>query len=192
MPCTLCHTCRGPIQRVLHDVEYCQSCRHYQRPLTHGYANPSPSRAELALCEAHTETKDTTENALWEDADIIHRYSRSDAINDGYLVEVPEHLRNEFGIRFHVALTRAVWDDYVGVPDDLKGQEDESGRLADILLMFHHAAKRADPGVTQLTFEVIVRQDRRNELPPPITLKAIVDGGDDGAGAITILKPNED
>ncbi|MCY4511649.1 MAG: hypothetical protein OXG35_32490, partial [Acidobacteria bacterium] len=45
--------------------------------------------------------------SLFEDADVIHRYTRAQAIKDGTLVDVTETAR-EAGWRFPVALTAAV------------------------------------------------------------------------------------
>jgi len=78
------------------------------------------------------------------------------------------------------------------IPEELKEMQDEASRLADILVMFHHAAKHAPPGAEHITFQVIVRQTRQETLPSPITLKAVIEAGDDGNGAITILLPDED
>lgn len=192
MPCTLCHTCKKTIQHVLNQMEFCPHCQQYQCPLSHGFQNPAPTEAEQTPCEALTVDSLTNPTDPWDNADIISRYSRATAIEDGMLVEVPPALCKEFGIRFSLALTRAVWDDYVTVPEPLKGFQDEQGRLADILTMFHLAAKRSAPPSTQIMFQVIIQQEHHDSLPPPITLKAIVDGGDDGLGALTILKPHED
>ena len=60
----------------------------------------------------------------------IHRYTRAQAIADGALIDVSEVAR-EAGITRPVALTRAVWDRYVRVPQGVIGQ-DEAGRLWDI------------------------------------------------------------
>jgi hypothetical protein len=46
---------------------------------------------------------------MFENADLIHRYSRADAIRDGELVDVSATAR-EARIRYPVALTRAVWE----------------------------------------------------------------------------------
>jgi hypothetical protein len=52
---------------------------------------------------------------MFENADLIHSYSRADALRDGVLIEVTETAR-EAGSRFPVALTLAVWERYVAVP----------------------------------------------------------------------------
>jgi hypothetical protein len=45
---------------------------------------------------------------MFEDADLIHSYTRTDALRDGVLIDVSAVAR-EAGIRYPVALTRAVW-----------------------------------------------------------------------------------
>lgn len=68
---------------------------------------------------------------MFDDSDLIHVYTRAQAIEDGVLVDVTETAK-EAGIRYPVAITQAVWAEYVAVPDGVEGQ-DENGRLWDIL-----------------------------------------------------------
>ena len=77
--------------------------------------------------------------------DLIHSYTRQQAIEDGVLVDVSETAR-EAGIRYPVALTRAVWARYVEVPLGVECQ-DEEGRLWDILWMFRYGAEGAGPSL---------------------------------------------
>ncbi len=82
------------------------------------------------------------ENNAWEDAEIIHAYSRADAIRDGALISVDETLSKQAGLNFPVALCRDVWDTYVDWTDaDTKRQthQDLKGRLWDILCMLKFA-----------------------------------------------------
>jgi hypothetical protein len=44
---------------------------------------------------------------------VIHAYTRADALRDGNLVAVPDALAREAGITVPVALTRAAWEDCV-------------------------------------------------------------------------------
>jgi hypothetical protein len=85
---------------------------------------------------------------MFENADLIHRYSRADAIRDGVLFDVSATAR-EAGIRFPVALTRAVWERCVFVPPGVLFQ-DEAGRLWEVCW-------RPPEG----TLKVSVRQDLR-------------------------------
>src|SRR5438874_9667984 len=99
---------------------------------------------------------------MFENADLIHRYSRADALRDGVLVDVSATGR-EAGIRYPVALTRAVWERCVAVPPGVVCH-DESGRLWDVLFLLALAARRCD-GV-EVRFAVHVRNDNRERTPP--------------------------
>ncbi|HJT20088.1 MAG TPA: DUF6573 family protein [Nitrospira sp.] len=191
--CGHCHACGNPIKHVLGEKEWCPNCRAYQRPVTHGYHNPAPSAVEQHACTQtpappSEQAADSTD--IWAGAEILSRYTRRQAIEDGVLVEIPESIRKEFGIVFPLAMTRTVWDDYIAVPESLRGLQDEQGRLADVLMMFRLRAKQCQDD--QFLFRVIIQQEKDKPLPAPITLKAVIDGGDAGEGAITIMLPNED
>ena len=64
---------------------------------------------------------------MFEEADLIHSYTRADALRDGVLIDVSAVAR-EAGIRYPVALTRAAWGRCVAVPPGVLCQ-DEAGRL---------------------------------------------------------------
>lgn len=64
--------------------------------------------------------------------EVIHSYTRAQAIEDGYLVDVTETAR-EAGFVWPVAMTRAVWEDCVEwCEEDSKRQthQDLSGRMS--------------------------------------------------------------
>ena len=130
-----------------------------------------------------------TSKGFWDDAEVIYAYTRAQALEDGVLVDVSETAR-EAGIRFPVALTRAVWAEYVEVPEGVLGQDDR-GRLWDILWMFRCAAAKFQ-GDT-LFFKLYVR-NRNGELSRRdlVTLKAICGPGDDAEPVITIMLREED
>ena len=58
-------------------------------------------------------------------------YTRAQAIEDGILVDVSETAR-EAGFKIPVAVTRAVWDSLVALPEGYQGFQDERGRLWDV------------------------------------------------------------
>src|SRR3954465_10255376 len=93
---------------------------------------------------------------MFENADLIHRYSRADALRDGVLVDVSATAR-EAGIRFPVALTRAVWERGVAVPPGVLCQ-DEAGRLWDVLWLLACAVRRCGRGPA-VRFAVHVRNN---------------------------------
>ena len=78
---------------------------------------------------------------MFENVEMIHRYSRADAIRDGVLIDVSAVAR-EAGIRYPVTLTRAAWEKCVAVPPGVVCR-DESGRLWDVCWMLVCALRRA-------------------------------------------------
>lgn len=136
--------------------------------------------------------QNTTSSALHEVfGEVIHSYTRAQAIDDGVLVDVSETAR-EAGIVFPVALTRSVWEQYVEIPAGVRCQ-DVAGRLWDIVWMLKCAIKRSTGG-SVITFQLYVRNSNRSRLDRRdlVTLKAICGPGDDAEPVITVSLPNED
>ena len=127
---------------------------------------------------------------MFEEADLIHSYSRADALRDGVLIDVSPTAR-EAGFKFPVALTRAAWERCVTVPPGVLCQ-DEAGRLWDVLTMLRFAARGARGGATEVRFGVHVRNDNRERTPPLVRRKAVCGPGDEGEPVITVMMPDED
>ena len=127
---------------------------------------------------------------------VIYSYTRSQAIADGFQIEVSK-VAKEAGITFHVFLTRAVYDNYVTVPAGITGQ-DEAGRLWDIVWMTRFAILKARPGQGgqcgshRLPVALYVRNDNQRAR----LIKLIATCGpldiDDPQPAITVMMPDED
>lgn len=135
-----------------------------------------------------------TNTSLFENADIVHTYTRQQALEDGLLVDVSE-LAREAGFRYPVAVTLAVHENYVHwTEEDNKRQtyQDIEGRLWDILWMMRLQKKRiSETGLFE--FYCIPRNDKsRRQTPIKTTLKALCHGDDEGEPVITIMLPNED
>lgn len=128
-----------------------------------------------------------------EGFEIVHAYSRAEAIEDGEFVDVnavyPD-LIADAGIKFPVAMTRRVWEKCVEVPAGVWFQ-DEKGRAWDILWLFACAARRERLS-SRVIFGVHVRKDNREAVPPLVQLVAAVGPGDEGEPVITIMFPDED
>jgi len=122
---------------------------------------------------------------------VIYQYTRSQAIADGFQIEVTKTAQ-EAGIRFPVFITRGVYEQCVAVPPGVTGQ-DEAGRLWDVVWMLRFAIIRSQPGTSRLTVALYVRN---SETRPPRLTKLIATAGavdiDDPAPAITVLLPDED
>jgi hypothetical protein len=122
--------------------------------------------------------------------DLIHRYTRADALRDGVLIDVSQTAR-EAGIRYPVALTRAVWERCVRVPTGVLCQ-DEAGRLWDVAWMLACAIRRQDGGAREVRFGVHVRNDNRDRTPPLVRLRAVCGPGDDGEPVLPVMMPTDD
>lgn len=114
--------------------------------------------------------------------EVIHSYSRKEAIADGVLIDVSE-MASECGIRYSVVVTSGVWAKCVEVPEGVEGQ-DEEGRLWDVLTMFRYAIRKASK-TSSVSFSVLVRSDHR--APKPVDLYAVCGPGDDSEPVITIM-----
>jgi hypothetical protein len=124
-----------------------------------------------------------------EPFEIISRYTRAQALDDGGLVDVTAQAK-EAGIKIPTAMTRAVWNQYVELtPAAREAGNDMEGRRWDILWMFRAAVLR-QPEAREIYFQLNVVTHRIE--PSLVTLKAICDPGDDGTPVITLLLPQED
>jgi len=138
-----------------------------------------------------SDTRERRSVELWgEEFEVISEYSRAQAIEDGFLVDVTETAK-EAGFKIPVALTRAVWNKYVEVPEGVTGQ-DIKGRLWDILWMLYWEIKENPKAQETLLFKLHVRDDNRERPPPLVTLKAVCGPGDNGDPVITIMLREED
>ena len=126
---------------------------------------------------------------------VIHAYTRSQAIDDGVLVDVSETAR-EAGFKIPVALSRTVWDRLVALPEGYSGWQDESGRLWDVLCMASMYAGRAanSDRVRMCVLVRDIRKDGRDSNRPPRKHFPIVaiGGGDAGEPVITIMFREDD
>lgn len=132
--------------------------------------------------------------ALFSDSDIVSTYTRAEAIEDGFLVDVST-MANEAGFNFPVALTRAVWEGCVAwAAEDANRQiyQDEEGRLWDVVYMAANNAKN-NPDKSTFLYEMYrVPRGGRGRKARRVTLKASIGPGDNGEPVVTIMEPNED
>jgi len=131
---------------------------------------------------------------FWKDADLIHTYSRAEAIEDGFLVDVTSVAR-EAGFTLPVALTRTLWAEYVELPDEYHGCQDEKGRLWDVLWMTRHAirqSKETDTVYPTMRLRRIRPNGEDSRRLDTVRFKAVCGPGDDAAPVITIMLREED
>jgi len=121
--------------------------------------------------------------------EVVHSYTREEALADGVLVDVTEMAR-EAGVLHPTAVTQKVWEKYVVVPEGVSCQ-DEDGRQWDILFMFATAARRH--GGAELHYKLYVRNNDHQPMAAHlVTLKAVIGPGDTAEPVITIMCTDED
>jgi hypothetical protein len=125
---------------------------------------------------------------MFEKRDIIHSYSRAQALLDGLLIDASK-LAREAGFRYDVALTAAAWARCVSIPEGVIGQ-DEEGRLWDVIHMLAAAIRRGEG--SEVDFQVHVRNSNRRGTPPAVALRAVCGPGDAGEPVVTVMLPGED
>ena len=114
--------------------------------------------------------------------------TRAQAIEAGKLVDVST-LAKMAGVRFPVALTRMLHDQYVTpVPEII--HQDETDRLWDVLTRLKVAIKG---GGNMQTFTVSFQMYRDGKVKiEDVQLKSVIGPGDDAAPVITVMLPGED
>lgn len=133
--------------------------------------------------------------------EVIHTYSRAEAIADGVLVDVEAlapGVAAEAGFKAPVALTEGVFEDCVdwSDADDARKRtgtgQDVKGRLWDVLYMAMVAARR-NPGTDRVTFTMVrVPRAGRGLQPRKVQLVLHLGPGDTPEPVFTIMKPGED
>ena len=122
--------------------------------------------------------------------EVIYSYTRKQAIADGFQVDVTTTAQ-EAGIKFPMFLTRAVFDQFVTVPEGVTGQ-DEAGRLWDVVWMTRFAILRAHGHTDRLPVALYVRNDNRAARLVKLVATCGPLDMDDPQPAITVMLPDED
>ncbi|MCP3867753.1 MAG: hypothetical protein GY703_06595 [Gammaproteobacteria bacterium] len=128
-------------------------------------------------------------SSFFADAVVVHAYTRSQALQDGGLIDVTETAR-EAGFRVPVALTAAAWGDCVAWNSQHEAAcQDESGRLCDVLTIAGTVIRhvRGDRAVFS-----VLRIPRGGRQPELARLVIHIGPGDRGEPVVTIMQPGED
>ena len=135
----------------------------------------------------------------FDDAPVVHRYTRADAIRDGLLIDVTETAR-EAGFKIPVAITAGVQEECVRwTEEDARRRprmpQDEDGRLWDVLWMAACRSReiaRSGRHASSTLFQVIVVPRPGHGRRRLRTLKLVIGPGDAGEAVATIMLPDED
>jgi hypothetical protein len=127
-------------------------------------------------------------NGLFELEYLVHTYTRAQALEDGFLVDLNQFIPvRESGYKFPVACTRTVWEIIEKAVKNKKHGNDHKGIIWDILSMSRmHQTKRWGTGAL---FRVLITGAARRTI---FTFKIECGAGDDLAPAFTISLPDED
>jgi hypothetical protein len=124
-----------------------------------------------------------------QEFEVIHTYTRKDALADGVLVDVSSWAR-EAGFRFPVAVTRAVWE-ILEPNESLKADgQDVAGRAWNMLMILLLAIR--EPGVVDEVHFAPLFVRESGKVAEPVALWAKCGPGDEGEPVITVMMPNED
>lgn len=124
-----------------------------------------------------------------EGFEVIHAYTRAQAIEDGVLVDLSA-LAREAGFRWPLAVTRGVWG--VIEPSDALKKEGQSGtgRAWDLLNILRVELRSAKDGRELLFAPYFLTEP--GKPPRQVAMRAVSGPGDDGEPVITIMMPDED
>lgn len=122
--------------------------------------------------------------------DVIHRYSRAQAIEDGTLVDfMQDEMANVASehYKFPIACTSAVFEIMRKAVENKHLRNDYAGILHDMLWMSRCNRRQLD--ASTIIFRVIIRGAGRSKY---YDFKLVVGPGDQGEPVITIMRPAED
>lgn len=125
----------------------------------------------------------------WEGVEVIHSYSRAEAIEDGVLVDLTGWAW-EAGFRIPVAVTRGVWE-ILKPSKELEAEgEDEVGRAWDMFTILLHTI-RSSSKTDMVEFSPLFTRTLGHK-PESVAMIAKCGPGDSGEPVITIMLPGED
>lgn len=150
-----------------------------------------PHSATLLLGQFLSSSPQTLGFIAQSSGDLVHSYSRAQALADGVLFDVTEWASASHGFfggfKLPVAVTSAVWHDINAIPERLQGLQDVRGRAHDLLFMASLAVRK-NPKSTDVKFQVLIDIGRTRRQEYRVTIGP----GDHGEPVITILRINED
>ena len=135
----------------------------------------------------------STRHSIQEDDDLIYAYTRSQALEDGVLVDVSQ-LASEAGFRYPTAITADLHARITPNEREKALGQSYEGRLWDVVFLASFTARRAVQ-VDRCSFEVGLFE--ADEAPPhrthrrTLSLWMVVGPGDQGEPVITIGFPED-
>ena len=128
--------------------------------------------------------------------DLIHSYTRKQAIEDGVLINITD-VAHRFGFIIPVAVTQTVYNKYIDWSNEdtvrQKIKLDINDRLQEILFMLRCAIKNYNLDVDTLVYLIrVIPRDGQTIKSQHMTHKTMMGPGDQCEPVMTILLPDED
>ena len=125
----------------------------------------------------------------WHGVEVIHAYTRAQALEDGVLADISE-LAREAGFKFPVAVTQGVWE-VLNPSAALKAAgQDWNGRTWDLLTILRHAIRSAS-NTDEIRFAPLFMREPGQKIEP-VEMWAKCGPGDDAEPVITVMLRGED
>ena len=131
---------------------------------------------------------------MFEESDVVFRYTRKQAIADGVLVDLmqpeTESLVKEAGFKWPIAITASAFSAAVcPLGESLPEGQDLKGRLWDLLQKLRLAARSSPPHSDRVHFQVLVWDGKRHQT---VRLWSLRGPGDQGEPVLTVMLEGED
>jgi hypothetical protein len=153
----------------------------------------SQSQLRARACNLALAERTKMSAFLFDDAEIISRYTRAQAIEDGVLVDMTLEpfgsLAREAGIKWAIAMTSTAFHEFVAVYEGAQGHagQDLKGRWWDVVFMFRRTRREISP--LEARWKLVVRgPDGRSRLKE---LKCVSGPADDMSPCLTFMLPGE-
>src|SRR5688572_6853858 len=128
-------------------------------------------------------------NDLFKDAEIISAYTRAQAIEDGFLVDITEFAR-EAGFKAPVAVTSGVFSILEPSEELQREGQDLKGRMWDMLWILRYEIRKSEGTDTTVFAPLMIKTP--GEKPEPVKMWAKMGPGDEMEPVITIMLEGED
>ena len=142
----------------------------------------------LTMNQVENQVKD-----FFADAEVISRYTRAQAIEDGVLIDITDWAK-EYGFKYPVAVTASVWS-LINSPEGMKcAGQSAKGRGLDVVAMLKMYARRGSIIFFPVIFatHLYKKNGCLHEARKTFKLKSVCGPGDNLEPVITIMLPEED
>lgn len=130
-----------------------------------------------------------SEKGIWHGVEVIHAYTRAQALEDGVLADISD-LAREAGFKFPVAVTQGVWEVLNPTKELQEAGQDLNGRTWDLLTILRLAIRKAASPDEVRFAPLFIR--KAGQAAEPVTMWAKCGPGDEGEPVITVMLRGED